>query len=461
MTSLAVVNPFDLSVIEELTLHGEEHANRLLDGATSLYNDRQQWLPAHRRIEILEKTSEMMKARFEKLAMQIALEGGKPLVDARVEVRRAIDGVSLCVKELLHFKGEEIPMDLTAAGAGRLAWTTREPIGPVVAISAFNHPLNLIVHQVAPAVAVGCPVIVKPSEKTPLSAKCFVEILHEAGLPEPWCQLLVCNVPTTQKLAQDSRVAFVSFIGSSEVGWALRARLAPGTRCVLEHGGAAPVILDDTASMDAVLPRLVKGGFYHAGQVCVSVQRVFAPQSQAREIAERLGEMASRLVVGDATQENVDVGPLIRPREVDRVASWVDHAKKNGATVIVGGSKGSDTTYTPTVLFEPGPDEHVSKREIFGPVVNVYSYEKLDQAIESANSLPFPFQAAVFTERLDVAFRCAKELQAASVMVNDHTAFRVDWMPFAGHGQSGYGTGGMRYSMRDMSCEKLLVFNMN
>ena len=272
-------------------------------------------------------------------------------------------------------------MDLTAAGSGRLAFTTRDPIGPVVAVSAFNHPLNLIVHQVAPAIAVGCPVLVKPAGDTPLSCQAFVEMLYEAGLPEEWCRFVMSDRESSEKLVTDPRVAFFSFIGSAGVGWMLRSKLAPGTRCALEHGGVAPVIIDESAGLEAIIPSLLKGGFYHSGQVCVSVQRIFAPRAQAGDIAQMLAEGASKLIVGNAIDEQVECGPLIRPAEVDRVAAWVDEAKNAGAKILTGGERLTETTYAPTVLLEPPTNAKISNAEVFGPAVCVYGYDDMDEAI--------------------------------------------------------------------------------
>jgi acyl-CoA reductase-like NAD-dependent aldehyde dehydrogenase len=312
---LTVCNPFSLETIGEVSLGTWEQADSWLNTADKLHRDRSSWLPAHQRIAVLHKASALMRDRFDKLVFQIANEGGKPLIDARIEVDRAIDGVDLAAKELSHLTGAEIPMDLTAAGAGRMAFTSEEPIGPVAAVSAFNHPLNLIVHQVAPAIATGCPVITKPADDRPLSAQSFVNILYEAGLPPEWCQYFPCDIPTAEQLVTAPRVAFFSFIGSARVGWMLRSKLAPGTRAALEHGGAAPVIIDETADLDSMIPLLVKGDFYHAGQVCVSVQRVFSPQTMAKDIAVLIADQASRLVVGNAIAEEIEVGPLIRPGE--------------------------------------------------------------------------------------------------------------------------------------------------
>ena len=455
-----VVNPYDLSPVGEVLYTVWADIDAFLDEAVKLHKDRASWLPAWRRIEILDRLAELMKGRQDELALLIASEGGKPLIDARVEVARAIDGVGLCVRALAANNGEQIPMDLTQAGAGRMAFTMREPIGPVVAISAFNHPLNLIVHQVGPAVAAGCPVLVKPAGDTPLSCMKFVEMLYEAGLPSEWCRYVPCDIETATKMVTDPRVAFFSFIGSGRVGWMLRSKLAPGTRCALEHGGVAPVIVDETADFDTMVPALVKGGFYHSGQVCVSVQRVVASHAIAEKLAAAIAEQADELVVGNAIEEDTDCGPLIRPAEVDRVESWVREALDEGAGLITGGERLGDTTYKPTVLLNPPLAARISKQEVFGPVVNVYAWDKIEQALEIANALPFAFQSAVFTQNLATATRCINELEAAAVMVNDHTAFRVDWMPFAGHKQSGYGTGGIAYTLHDMTQEKLAVIKL-
>lgn len=459
-TRVDVVNPYDLQTIGDVPLTEWETVDAYLAQAHQLFRNRKAWLPAFKRIAILKKAGELMQARFDELAFQIANEGGKPLIDARIEVTRAIDGMGLCIKELGHLTGTEIPMDLTAAGAGRMAFTSREPIGPVVAVSAFNHPLNLIVHQVAPAVAVGCPVLVKPATYTPLSAQTFVNILYEAGLPEEWCRLVVCKSGVAEKMVTDPRVNFFSFIGSGAVGWMLKSKLAPGTRCALEHGGVAPVIVDDSADLSTMLPALVKGGFYHSGQVCVSVQRIYAHKGHGEGLAQMISMDAKRLITGNAILDTTQCGPLISPGEVDRVESWVAEAVAGGARVLCGGERLGKTTYAPTVLFNPPRNAKVSVQEVFGPVVCVYETDSIDAAIAEANSLPVAFQAAVFTKSLDVAMKCIRELDANAVMVNDHTAFRVDWMPFAGRRQSGYGIGGIGYTMHDMTQDKMAVIKL-
>lgn len=447
--------PFDQTAIATIDLVDESGVDEALKTAHALFQDKDGWLPAWQRVEILERTRQIMMERADELAVEAAREGGKPLGDSKVEVARAIDGVQICIETLRTEEGEEIPMGLTQASVGRIAFTHKEPIGVVVAVSAFNHPLNLIVHQIGPAIAAGCPAIVKPAEVTPLSCMRFIQILHEAGLPPAWAQALVTkDNDVSSKLVTDSRVGFFSFIGSARVGWWLRSQLAPGTRCALEHGGAAPVIVDDTADLDDAIPVLAKGGFYHAGQVCVSVQRLFVHKNIARRVAEGLVAEGEKMSVGDPTLAATDVGPLIRTGEVERIHAWVEEAVNAGAELLSGGKPISDTCYPPTVLLNPPADAQVSCKEIFGPVICVYEFEDEDDALNRANSLPFTFQAAIFTKNIDKALRSYRRLNASAVMVNDFTAFRVDWMPFAGLRESGLGVGGIPHTFRDMQIEK-------
>ena len=457
--TVEVTAPWDGARITSVETGGAEVAERALATARALADDRDAILPVPERIAILDRTATLMQVRRDELAIEAAREGGKPLADSFVEVDRAIDGVRLCIEELRTQRGEQIPMGINAASMNRIAYTHREPIGVVLAFSAFNHPLNLIVHQVGPAVAAGCPVIVKPAEATPLSCMRFVGMLREAGLPAEWCQaMLASDRDVSGAMVADPRVDFFSFIGSAAVGWMLRSKLAPGARCALEHGGAAPVIFAADADLETAVPLLAKGGLYHAGQVCVSVQRVFAEASVARELAERLAAAATAMKVGDPTLPDTEVGPLIREAEVTRVAAWVE---QSGGEVLCGGSALSATCYAPTVLFDPAADAKVSREEIFGPVINVYPVADLDQAVARANDVPFSFQASVFGKTLDTVLRAARRVNAAAVMVNDHTAFRVDWMPFAGHKVSGHGIGGIGYTMRDMQQDKLVVIRSN
>jgi acyl-CoA reductase-like NAD-dependent aldehyde dehydrogenase len=456
---LQVVQAYDRAPIAAIDADDAAGLEAKLATATNAFRDRRSGPKVHERVDVLRRLAELMETRSDHFARLIAREGGKPLADAIVETTRAIDGVRNAADELRNFAGREIPMGLTPASTGRLAFTTREPIGVVVAISAFNHPLNLIVHQVAPAIAVGCPVIVKPAMATPLCCMEFVALVREAGLAEPWCQTFVtADNALAEQLATDRRVAFLSFIGSARVGWHLHAKLARGTRSALEHGGAAPAIVDRSADVDALIEPMVKGGYYHAGQVCVSTQRIFVHSTLMPAFLDRFVARVRALRTGDPLSPETEVGPLINPGEVDRVETWVAEAAAGGAKVAVGGKRRSATVMEPTVLVEPAPDSRVSRDEIFGPVCCVYGFDQLDEAIDRANSLPVAFQASVFARDIDAALHAADRLDASAVMINDHTAFRTDWMPFAGRRESGYGVGGIPYSMREMTQEKMRVF---
>ena len=456
--TIDVTAPYDGAHIASIETGDAAAAEHALTTAYALYRDKSTWLAVEQRVDILNRTADIMQDRFEELAVEAAREGGKPLIDSRVEVARAIDGIKNCIEVMRTGHGEEVPMQRNAASMNRLAFTTHEPIGVVVAVSAFNHPLNLAVHQIGPAIAAGCPVIIKPAEDTPLSCFRLIGILREAGLPDEWCQgIVTSDHDVATQLVSDNRVGFFSFIGSAKVGWMLRSKLASGTRCALEHGGVAPVIVAADTDMEDTIALLAKAGFYHAGQVCVSVQRVYAEKSIAWELAQRIAKAGNKMTVGDPTQPNTDVGPLIRNAETDRIHEWVQEAVSQGAELITGGEKISDSCYQTTVLLNPPADCTISKNEVFGPVICVYEYEDIDDAIAQANSLDVSFQAAVFSKNIDTCMHAFKHLDASAVMINDHTAFRVDWMPFAGLKHSGYGVGGIPHTFKDMQVEKMMV----
>ncbi len=459
MEKLEVRAAYDRSaVIGEVPKANVETISASIAKAYAYFRNRKSWLSVSRRIGILEKSALLMKERMEDIIKTAAAEGGKPYTDSKVEVLRAINGLQLAAQCLTGFHGEQVPMGLTKATEGRLAFTQREPIGAVASVSAFNHPVNLIVHQTAPAIAVGAPFIVKPASTTPLSCFNVMNIFREAGLPEEFGVAHACSRDAAGALIADKRINYVSFIGSGEVGWKLRTQIAPGTRCGLEHGGVAPVIVFDDADVDAMIPQLVKGGFYHAGQVCVSVQCVYAPRSIARSIAQKIAEQAQKLVVGDPLDPKTEVGPIITDSEHERVDQWVQEAVASGAELLCGGEKHSETCYKPTVLFNPAKDANVSCHEVFGPVVCVYEYDDADVALETINDLAYGFQASLYTKDIDRALSFATRINATAVMINDHTAFRADWMPFGGRDESGLGLGGIPHSMHEMSREKMFVF---
>ncbi|HSG32121.1 MAG TPA: aldehyde dehydrogenase family protein [Thermodesulfobacteriota bacterium] len=455
--TLKVLTAYDEKVIDELPLATENDANKMLNAARKLADDPSKRIPIPERIEILERAQQILKDRYDDIVGTACKEGGKPFIDTQVEITRSINGFGVTKEEIANMRGTEIPMNLNAASLNRMAYTFREPIGVVIAVCAFNHPFNLAVHQVLPAIAVGCPVIIKPASTTPLSSINLVNILYEAGLPKGWAQVITCDNKVSEQLVTDPRVDFLTFIGSGRVGWYLKSKVAPGVRCELEHGGAAPVIVEPDADLDDALPLMAKGGLYHAGQVCVSVQRVFAHSSVTKKVANGLARLAKKMNVGDPLDPKTEVGPLILPREVDRVHDWVKEATRRGGKLLCGGKKIGRTCYEPTVILDPPQKCNLSQLEIFGPVIAVYTYKERDEAIALANSLPLSFQAAIFTKNIDTALDSIKRLNARAVMVNDHTAFRVDWMPFGGNKESGLGMGGIPYSMHEMTQEKMMV----
>lgn len=456
---LHVRSPYSGSVVGEVAVSTEAEIENALVVAHAKFRDRSNWLSKSQRIEILQRAAELIRLRKLELATQAASEGGKPLRDSITEVERGIDGILNCIEVLRNDGGHVIPMGLNATSANRVAFTQYEPIGVVVAVSAFNHPFNLIVHQVVPAIAVSAPVVVKPAANTPLSCKALLDILTEAGLPEGWAQMVLpVDNALTGKLVADPRVGFFTFIGSAPVGWMLRSTLAPGARCALEHGGVAPVIIAADADLDDALPRIARAGFWHAGQACVSVQRIFCHRSIATEVATRIAQFGDAMVVGDPTNAATEVGPLISEREVIRVGRWVQEAVEGGATLVSGGQALDNNCYAPTVLLNPPLESSVMQKEVFGPVVVVYAFDELKDAITWANSLPYAFQSAVFTQSLDTAMASYQGLDATAVMINEHTLFRVDWMPFAGAKLSGLGVGGIPHTMKDMQVEKMMVW---
>lgn len=458
MKNIDVHSPFDNSIVGHAPFYDLDEVKNKINIAHETFSNKEKVLPKYKRIEILEKLVGILSSQKEELTKLCASEGGKPWADSKVEVERGINGVKITIEALNTLEGREVAMGHTVSSANRMAFTFKEPIGVVAAISAFNHPFNLAIHQIIPAIAVGCSVVIKPAIQTPLSAFRLCELLKEAGLPEGWATAVVCDREASEFLATSPKISFLTFIGSASVGWYLNSKVAPGTRVALEHGGVAPVIVEADTDIKELIPAIGKGGFYHAGQVCVSVQRVYVHSSIVDEVASKLTEYAKNLKVGNQLDETTEVGPLINNKEVDRIESWILEAKESGAEILTGGERISASCYEPTVILNPSDDTLVSQKEVFGPVVCIYSYEDIDEAIKRANALDFSFQAAIFTNNIDTAFKVVGELNATAVMVNDHTAFRVDWMPFGGAKKSGLGMGGIHHSMKEMTTEKMMVF---
>ena len=457
MPHLNVNNPWNGKVINKLKLQNSDTIEKIIKASHNIVK-KKQYLQIPQRLEILNKLILLIEKNIDSLAIQASKEGGKIIKDSMIEIRRGIDGIKSCTEILRTEAGNVIPMNINEASKNRIAFTQKEPIGLVLAISAFNHPFNLIIHQVLPAIATGCPVIVKPSEETPLSCRSLIEFLYEAGLPESYCQMILPEkLEIATKIVSDPRISFLSFIGSSKVGWYLRSKLSPGARCSLEHGGMAPLFLENDTNVKDAVASVTRAGFYHAGQVCVSVQKIFVHEEIIDVFNRELLKSLKKIVIGNQLKKNTDLGPLIRPNEVLRVNEWVQNSIKNGAKLLIGGEEYSDTAYKPTVLLNPSDDDEVSTKEIFGPVVCIYNYKKIDDAIARVNKSDVAFQSAIFTNKISRCLNFFKKINASAVFHNEHTAFRVDWMPFAGLKTSGLGIGGIRYSMHDMQTEKMLV----
>ncbi len=455
---LEVKSPWNSEQIGEVDTHNQSQIEKILINAEKISKLKGIDFPPIERIKILKLFCQKINDNIEDLAKLATSEGGKPITDSVVEIKRGIEGVESCIEILKSESGNVIPMNINEASSNRIAFTQKEPIGLVLAISAFNHPFNLIIHQIIPAIATGCVVIVKPAEDTPLSCKKIIEMLYEVGLPKNRCFFVMPeSLDLATKLVSDSRIDFFSFIGSSKVGWFLRSKLAAGTRCSLEHGGMAPTFITSNSNLDLCTKSIARGGFYHAGQVCVSVQRVYLKKDISDIFLEKFINEVNKINLGDPMNTKTVVGPLIRHSEVNRVDEWVKEAIQNGSKLILGGNKLSSCTYDKTILLNPNKKDKVAKNEIFGPVVTINEYDDLKDAIEHANSVDVSFQASLFTDKIEEILMFYEKINASSVFHNDHTAFRVDWMPFAGLKNSGHGIGGIKYSMHDMQIDKMLI----
>lgn len=434
---------------------------KLLEETKSIQSLMERLRP-YERAAILRRTASLLKEKEEFLAYLIASEGGKPLKDARVETSRAIATIELCAEETLRLEGTVIPMERTPAGKGHLSFTLRDPIGPVLAISAFNHPLNLIAHQVGTAIAAGCTVVLKPAPATPLSASYLRETFLEAGLPEKFLRVVNAPIPVIEKLVSSPEFSFVSFIGSAKVGWELRRKVAPGTRIALEHGGQAPAIVREDADLELAVSALIKGAFYHAGQVCISTQRIFVHETIFKMFLKKFTELASKLVTGSALDERTDVGPLVRPEEVVRLQRWVQEALQEGATLELGNMVlGEKKQYLlPTILSNVPRTCQLMEAEAFGPVVCVNHYQDESELIEHLNSNRYVFEAALFTKDVSRALQIAQELKTMTLVINNHNAFRVDQMPFGGHKESGLGMGGVKYALEELTTIKQVIIKV-
>jgi acyl-CoA reductase-like NAD-dependent aldehyde dehydrogenase len=453
---LEVRSPFDESFVGRVAKGGASDTRRAVDAAERAMAEP---LPAHERAAILDRTARLVEERSEEIARTISAEAGKPLKAARIEAARAQSTFTMAAVEARKLAGEVVPMDASPAGSGKLALTLRVPIGVVAAISPFNFPFNLVAHKVAPALAAGCAVVLKPASQTPLSAFLLAELEAEAGLPPGWLNV-VCGPSGDigDVLVEDERVALITFTGSAGVGWMLRER-APRKRVNLELGNATPVIVAADADLDDVATRLAANAFSFAGQSCISVQRIYVERSAYDAFLERFLPRVDALVIGDPADEATDVGPLISAGERTRVLAWIEEARAAGAQVLAGGELDGELL-RPTVIAGAPPDAKVACEEVFGPVCVVAPYDALDDAIALANGTRYGLQAGVFTSDLKVALRIAHRLEFGGVTVNEAPTFRADQMPYGGVKDSGNTREGPAWAIREMTEERLVVLQL-
>jgi acyl-CoA reductase-like NAD-dependent aldehyde dehydrogenase len=448
-----VRSPYSGDVVGRVAKAGAGEARRAVDAAEQAM---QAPLPAHKRAEILVKVAAGLGRRQDEVARLISDEAGKPMKAARVEARRAMSTYTFAAVEARKLAGEMIPMDAAQAGEGKLAFTLRRPIGVIGAISPFNFPLNLVAHKLAPALAAGCAVVLKPASQTPLSALLLAELEEEAGLPAGWLNVLVGPASELgDVLVEDERVKLITFTGSSGVGWGLRERAAK-KRVNLELGNATPVIVAADADVPLAATKVAQNAFSFAGQSCISVQRVYVERGAYDDFVAALLPLVEALKVGDPSEEDTDVGPVIDEDARERILEWI---RASSGEVLTGGALGGDVI-RPTVIANPAPGDKVSCEEVFGPVCTITAVESVDEAIALSNGTRYGLQAGIFTSSLDNALRASQALEFGGVIVNEAPTFRSDQMPYGGVKDSGNTREGPHYAVREMTEERLIVVDL-
>jgi acyl-CoA reductase-like NAD-dependent aldehyde dehydrogenase len=448
-----VDSPYSGETVARVARAGAEHARKALDAAERAMSSP---LPAHERAAILDRVAALLKERHDEVAETISAEAGKPMKAARVEAERAVSTYTMAALEARRLAGEVVPMDASAAGVGKVAYTMRVPIGIVGAITPFNFPLNLVAHKVAPALAAGCAVVLKPAGHTPLSALLLGELETEAGLPPGWLNVLVGpSAEIGDVIVEDERVKLITFTGSSGVGWKIRER-AVKKRVNLELGNATPVVVEADADIEEAATKLAANAFSFAGQSCISVQRIYVKREAYDAFVSRFVPKVQALKVGDPGEEDTDVGPVIDEDARDRIVSWVEEAKSAGATVLAGGEVVGGLLQ-PTVLADVTQEMKVSCQEVFGPLCTVSPYDSSEEAFELANATEYGLQAGIFTANLKTALAAAAALEFGGVTVNEAPTFRADQMPYGGVKESGNTKEGPHYAVREMTEERLVV----
>lgn len=456
-TPVEIRSPYDGSPIAEVFEATREHADRAIHGAARAFASTRR-LPAFERQRVLRSIAQQITGRKDEFARTMAQEAGKPLKAARTEVERAIFTFTVAAEETTRIPGEYLSLDWQQFTSGRWGIVRRFPLGPIAGITPFNFPLNLVAHKVAPAIAAGCPIIVKPAPQTPLTALLLAEVVEQAGLPDGAFNVLPLSNEDAGLLVSDDRLKMISFTGSAAVGWEIKKR-AGKKKVVLELGGNAGVIVHSDADLSWAAERCVTGGFSYAGQTCISVQRILVERSVFRKFTDLLLAGVSKLRVGDPLDDSTDLGPLIRESDAVRATEWVQEAVQDGATLLCGGKR-HGSVMEPTVLTGTRPDMKVNCQEIFAPVVTIEAYDNFPAALKRINESPYGLQAGIFARDANLIFQAYEELEVGGVIAGDVPTFRIDHMPYGGVKDSGLGREGLRYSIEEMTEPKLLVMNL-
>ena len=457
-TTSPIQNPFNGEVLAEVCLAGEAEVEEAIRGAVSAFAVSRR-LPAHKRADALQKIADDITARKEEFARCLSAESGKPITDARREVGRAITTFTVAAEEARRIAGEVIPLDITPGTDRHVGLTRRVPIGPILGITPFNFPLNLVAHKVAPALATGNPIVLKPAPQTPLTALMLGEVILQAGLPAGMVSIVPCTNAVAERMVTDERFKMVSFTGSAAVGWMLKGK-AGKKRVVLELGGNAGVIVEPDADLDHAADRCAVGGYVYSGQTCISVQRIYVHESVYQKFLDKLLQRVAVLKAGNPAEDATVIGPLIDEGAAKRVEAWIKEAAAAGAKVRIGGKR-QGSVVEATVLMDVTPEMRVSCQEVFGPVVTVSPYVKFDDALAWINNSPYGLQAGVFTRDIKKAFQSFRDLDVGTVLINEIPTFRADHMPYGGVKDSGLGREGLRYAIDEMTEIKLLVLNLS
>ena len=454
--SLTVRSPYDGSVIGEVPTATADDVDRAVRSAGAALRDHP--LPAWQRAEILDKAAVLLDDRLEDFARTIAEEAAKPIKTARAEAQRAVGTFRFAAAEARTLAGDVVPLDALSAGEGKIGFTLRVPVGVVGAIAPFNFPLNLVAHKLAPAIAAGCPVVLKPASQTPFSSLRVAALLvDECGLPADYLHVVVGSGSTVGNAIVDHPgIALITFTGSPPVGWDIRAR-APRKKVGLELGNNAPVIIEADSDWKSAAAKIKVAGFSHAGQSCISTQRIFVHHSIAEPFTAALVSEVEQLVVGPPLDESTDVSALIAASETERVSEWIREAVAGGAVVACGGTTDDHGVLLPTVLTGVLPAMKVCRQEVFGPVVGIAAYDDVDEAMALANDSEYGLQASIFTSDIGVALRAVRTLDYGGVLVNEVPTWRADQQPYGGVRDSGNTREGPHYSVREMTELRMVV----